>query len=144
MLSSVSTTLAGRKLKLQLKDSTNKELCEVFQCIGCDFIVVDPIMCGSCEKLICADCFEIMDALREANHKECPKCEGDEWDKINVQGIVIQNTLQNLEFKCPEPHCRLIYKYRDRAEHHSLCEARGISQRMMELETKNRDLQDEI
>lgn len=104
---------------LEKSDIINIEECKAIEncitCIICSGVVVDPIMCRSCENVFCRSCIEEWKKKSNTCPYKCP-------DFSLKENKVFNSLIANLKFKCPRG-CGQVIPYPDLIEHYkSKCE----------------------
>ena len=95
----------------------NREKADRFVCQICQYIVVDPKECSSCESVFCSDC--IGQCVRNCCPKKCQGNDKAKWKQINRH---LKNDLNELVFKCQDENCAKELAYRQALDHLNKCD----------------------
>lgn len=81
------------------QDYSNQEIVNIFQCIYCHGIPIDPHECSKCEVVFCFECKQTSDRVGDNYQtKRCPQCR-DQFQTKKMNKNLHALTIERLKFE---------------------------------------------
>lgn len=102
------------------EDKKLRERANFFVCPICACVVFEPVECGGCSSVFCAECI----IPWQQKNNSCPKkCKGNDEVEWRQMHRLVNEDLKSLEFKCENAGCCKVNKYEEAMLHKKTCEA---------------------